>query len=83
MPKADLALPPDFEALVIGRQLGTGGRGRAVREAAGLTLREAALFLGTDPHTLSRWEMGLSRPRMAQAARWAEFTRRLEAVLAV
>jgi transcriptional regulator with XRE-family HTH domain len=35
---------------------------RAVREAKGLTLREVARRVGTDPTNLSRIERGLRRP---------------------
>lgn len=52
------------------RALAADGTARAQREAAGVSLREAARALGTAPSTLSRWERGECKPRPDQALRW-------------
>lgn len=43
-----------------------------MREAAGISLREAAQALNTSPSTLSRWETGECKPGPAAALRWEE-----------
>jgi transcriptional regulator with XRE-family HTH domain len=48
------------------------GRGRVVREHAGLSLRDLVHAVGVDAATLSRWETGRSMPRRAAAVRWVE-----------
>lgn len=58
-------------ALIIrGRTLGRTGRGKAIREQAGLSLRELAQIVQVDAATLSRWERGDVRPRQVGATRW-------------
>lgn len=37
---------------------------RSARENKGLTLKDAAALLGVTPATLSRWERGITRPRL-------------------
>lgn len=49
-------------ALAEVRDLCTTGRGRAIREAADLSLREVAQHLGISAATLSCWERGAQRP---------------------
>jgi transcriptional regulator with XRE-family HTH domain len=46
-------------------------RGRAIREAAGLTLREVAADLGVTDDTLGAWETGARVPQPGNARRWA------------
>jgi DNA-binding XRE family transcriptional regulator len=65
-----LAVMDEIALLVRGRTLGRSGRGRAIREQAGLSLRELARIVQVDAATLSRWERGDVRPRQAGAARW-------------
>jgi transcriptional regulator with XRE-family HTH domain len=60
----------ELQAVVRGRRLGREGRGRFLREAAGLSLRDLAHAVGVDVATLSRWERGVARPRHAAAVRW-------------
>jgi transcriptional regulator with XRE-family HTH domain len=60
----------EIALLIRGRTLGRTGRGRAIREEAGLSLRELAQIVEVDAATLSRWERGDVRPRQAGAARW-------------
>ncbi|MFZ2057682.1 MAG: helix-turn-helix domain-containing protein [Acidimicrobiales bacterium] len=60
----------EISLLVRGRSLGRSGRGRVIREQAGLSLRELAQIVQVDAATLSRWERGDVRPRQAGAARW-------------
>lgn len=52
------------------RGAGTAGRGRRLREASAISMREAADILGVSPSTLSRWERGVVRPRGAAADRY-------------
>lgn len=51
------------------RDLPSPAVARALREAAGISLRELARELGVDPTTLSRWERGLARPGRRDRAR--------------
>jgi transcriptional regulator with XRE-family HTH domain len=46
--------------------------GRSLREESGVSLRQMAAALGTNPGELSRWERGISRPRTANALRWLD-----------
>ena len=72
-----------LKATIRGRQLATDGRGRLLRERAGLSLREAARLAGVHPSTLTRWERGLTKPvRGGAAVRWAKLADRIEAALA-
>ena len=65
-----------------GRLLGPTGRGRRLRERAGLSIRELAGLLGVDAATLSRWENGRTHPRGSGAARWLAACRTIEEELA-
>lgn len=58
-----------------------GGEARAVREAAGISLREAARTIRTSPSTLSRWETGECKPKPAAALRWAKLLDQLKGSL--
>ena len=48
-----------------------GSRGRVIREASGLSLRDMAAEIGVNPATLARWERGKFLPRRSAAIRWA------------
>ena len=62
-----------LQGLVRGRALTRSSRGRDVREAAGISLRELAALIDVDVATLSRWERGCTaRPRGNAARRWAD-----------
>lgn len=54
------------------RAQGTDGTARRIREAAGISLREAAAALQTNAVTLHRWERGETRPRTDSALAWAD-----------
>ena len=63
------------------RYLAHEGRGRQLREQAGLSLREAARILDVTPSTLSRWERG-ARPQRGDAPyRYGELVQRLRKIL--
>ena len=44
---------------------------RSVRDAAGVTVREAAAAIGVSPMTFLRWEHGEATPRRRHAAAYA------------
>lgn len=60
------------------RSLSLSGRGRAIREAAHVSLRELAGELAVHPSTVARWEAGACRPRWAEALRWEAALARME-----
>jgi transcriptional regulator with XRE-family HTH domain len=65
-----------------GLLLGPTGRGRDLRERAGLSVRELAALLGVDAATLCRWERGQTRPRGPGASRWVAACQLIENELA-
>jgi hypothetical protein len=67
---------------VQGLLLGPSGRGRDLRERAGLSVRELATLLGVDGATLCRWERGQTRPRGPGASRWVAACQLIEHELA-
>jgi len=66
---------------VIRGRHGVVDRGRRIREAAGLSLRELAHELRVNEGTLSRWENGECRPRPEAAARYYRVLTQIEATL--
>ena len=55
---------------------------RALRESAGLTLRQAAEAVGVSSKmTVSRWERGLQTPRGEDRVRYSQFLRVLSEVV--
>jgi DNA-binding transcriptional regulator YiaG len=52
------------------RALARSGEARAIRERAGLSLREMAAALGVTRSALQRWEVGLRTPRGESAVRY-------------
>lgn len=52
------------------RALARSGEARAIRQRAGLSLREMATALGVTRSALQRWEVGLRTPRGESAARY-------------
>ena len=64
-------------AITLARRACRTGAGRQLRTRAGLTLREAALDVGVNPGTLSRWERSLEMPKGYRAARYAAHLERL------
>ena len=71
----------EIALLIRGRTLGRTGRGRALREEAGLSLRELARIVEVDAATLSRWERGDVRPRKSGATRWVQVCQEIERAL--
>jgi DNA-binding transcriptional regulator YiaG len=63
--------------LILARRACRTGAGRQIRLQAGLTLREAALDVGVNPGTLSRWERGLEMPKGGRAGRYGAYIERL------
>lgn len=55
-------------------------RRRAVREAAGASLRACAEAIGVDPMTLLRWERGTTVPRPDHAVAYRRLLDALEGV---
>lgn len=53
------------------------GTGRAIRQAAGLSLAEVGDAIGVDASTVWRWEDGRTRPRGERGARWAVLLNKL------
>lgn len=53
------------------------GTGRAIRQAAGLSMSEVAEALGVTESTIWRWEQGKHRPRGEPAREWARLLNRL------
>lgn len=72
--------PTQLQQVARIRALAVDGQARAIREAAGISLREAARTLDTSPSTLSRWETGECSPRPLIALRWARLLDRLDGV---
>ncbi|HKH88624.1 MAG TPA: helix-turn-helix transcriptional regulator [Acidimicrobiales bacterium] len=68
----------DVSLLIRGRRLADDGRGRRLRERAGLSVSELAHALGVDVGTLSRWETGKAKPRPESALRWASACEAIE-----
>lgn len=65
----------ELELLVEARSLARTGRGRELREAAGLTQGEIARAAGVNFATVSRWESGGRKPSGKAALRWARVMR--------
>ena len=56
-------------------------QGRLLRERSGVSLRQMAEAIGTNPGELSRWERGIARPRTRSALRWIAAVETLRAEL--
>lgn len=59
------------------RQAARSGAARAIREAAGLSVRELAEAVGVSPAAISRYERGLRSPRAGIAERYGRALRQL------
>jgi DNA-binding transcriptional regulator YiaG len=66
-------------ALVWLRQLAASGEAKAIREQAGLSIREQAAAIDASPSALFRWENGERIPRGDAAVRYAKFLEQLTA----
>jgi DNA-binding transcriptional regulator YiaG len=60
----------DTKKLMRVRKLFETGAARAIRESAGLSLKEASAPAGVHKTTLHRWETGSRRPRGEAAIRY-------------
>lgn len=69
--------PADLVLVSEARRLASGGAGRAIRIAAGLSVYEIAKACGVYPSTVLRWERGDTRPRGLGAAQYALVLREL------
>jgi DNA-binding transcriptional regulator YiaG len=65
--------------LVQARHLAASGDGKAIREGAGLSLREVAGAISLSAAALFRWENGERIPRGERAVAWVEFLEQLAA----
>lgn len=72
----------ELRLLLRGRRLGRDGVGRAIREAAGLSLRDLGELIRVQPSGLSRWERGEELPSRSAAIRWAAAIEEIEEELA-
>jgi transcriptional regulator with XRE-family HTH domain len=75
--------PPLADTLLIveARDAAASGRGRRLRQAAGLSQPELAAAVGVSTPLVSRWEAGARRPRGNSAIRYAQLLRALAATL--
>lgn len=60
----------NLEQVVAARAAGRLGTARAIREKAGLSLRELARHIQVDSTSLSSYERGIARPSPEVAIRW-------------
>jgi transcriptional regulator with XRE-family HTH domain len=67
--------------LIEARSAAESGRGKRLREAAGLSIHEMASLVGVTQPAVSRWESGERRPNREQAIAYARVLRRLEQLL--
>lgn len=64
------------------RQLAVSGRGRQIRETAGVSQSELSAAISTTVAGISKWESGQRRPTGAAAIRYARLMRELAKHLA-
>jgi len=64
------------------RQLAASGRGRQIRESAGVSQSELAAAIGVTIAGISKWESGQRRPTGPGAIRYAQLLRELTKHLA-
>jgi transcriptional regulator with XRE-family HTH domain len=67
----------DLSLLMEARTAAGSGRGRRIRQAAGLSQAELAAVVGVSPVAISRWEAGDRRPHGAAAIAYARLLREL------
>jgi DNA-binding transcriptional regulator YiaG len=68
-------------AITVARAMARSGRGKAVRESAGLSLDEFGSAIGVTASSVFRWERGEQVPTGPRAVRYAAFVQELEEVL--
>jgi len=61
--------------LIEARELSRTGKGRVIREAAGLSQGDVARAAGVAPATVSRWESRERKPTGEAAIRWTRVLR--------
>ena len=66
-----------IEQIAYARRLAKNGGARAIRQGAGLSLRDIARELDVYPMTVLRWERGERVPRAEAAERYARLLKRL------
>jgi transcriptional regulator with XRE-family HTH domain len=67
----------DLLLMVEGREAARSGRGRRVRELAGISQEALAAACGVDSSAVSRWERGLRSPRGRSALAYGRALRAL------
>jgi transcriptional regulator with XRE-family HTH domain len=68
----------DLALLIEGRAAASSGRGRELRERAGLSRADLAKLVGVTQPAISRWESGERTPTGASAVAYAKALRRVE-----
>lgn len=71
----------DVALLIEGRAAASSGRGKRLREAAGLSRADLARLVGVTQPAISRWEAGERVPRGSSAIAYARALRRLEELI--
>jgi DNA-binding transcriptional regulator YiaG len=81
--EANPETPPEPQSLITARaQTLTRGRGREIRERAGLSLADMSADLDVPVSTMSAWERGIVRRIPTERARrWLELCEQLERVV--
>jgi predicted transcriptional regulator len=57
----------ELRAIVFANEILKSGDGRKIRERAGISLRTMAKVVGVAPISLSRWELGQTKPQVTDA----------------
>ena len=66
----------------LARRIPTPAMRRAIREAAGVSQDRLARELGVQRVTVTRWELGIRRPRGVNAVRYVNLLSRIQIELA-
>ncbi len=72
-----VAKPHDPIKLAKAREYSKTGRGKLIREMAGLSMGELARWCASSQPTISGWERGLHDPTGDAAVKWAEVLAKL------
>ena len=71
----------ELELIVEGRSRASSGRGKELRELAGLKQTELARLVGCSAAAINRWEAGLRTPGGDLAVAYAKALRRVEEMI--